>query len=151
MSSQVNVLITPGRNACITDFGLSQVTDSNTLGRQGPARWLAPELLKTGKRAVISLESDIYAFGCVCYEIYTRRAPFEDVEEYGIHHIVVVQDQRPELPRPVPDGMRRLIEDCWHTEPGSRPKAVNIADELGRDHGGRPDRNEGLGRNKPAY
>ncbi|KAL0066403.1 Rho guanine nucleotide exchange factor [Marasmius tenuissimus] len=71
-----NVLITPGPIACITDFGLSQVIDSqrlaglsNTSGRQGPARWLAPELLKSGKRAAMCPESDIYAFGCVCYEV----------------------------------------------------------------------------------
>ncbi|KAK1225235.1 hypothetical protein PQX77_011836 [Marasmius sp. AFHP31] len=154
----VNVLITSDGNACITDFGLSRVIDSqrlaglsNTSGRQGPARWLAPELMKVGKRAAMSPESDIYAFGCVCYEIYAKQAPFEDVEEYGIYHIVVVENQRPELPRQVPDGMRRLIKSCWRTEPGSRPKAVDIVDEIGRVYGGRPNRNAAVGRNKPAY
>ncbi|KAK1235273.1 hypothetical protein PQX77_001507 [Marasmius sp. AFHP31] len=154
----VNVLITPERNACITDFGLSQVIDSqrlaglsNTSGRQGLARWLAPELLKSGKKTAMCPESDIYAFGCVCYEIYAKRAPFEDVEEYEIYHIVVVQNQRLELPRQVPEGMRRLIQDCWHTEPSSRPKAPRIADEIGRVQGGRPSRNVAAGRNRPAY
>ncbi|KAK1216490.1 hypothetical protein PQX77_020885 [Marasmius sp. AFHP31] len=154
----VNVLITPDHNACITDFGLSRVIDSPRLAglfqasdRQDPERWLAPELLKTGKRAAVSPESDIYAFGCVCYELYAKRAPFEDVEEYGIYHIVVVQNQRPELPQQVPEGMRRLINNCWRTEPGSRPKAVDIIDEIGRVYGGRPDQNAAVGRNKPAY
>ncbi|KAK1231104.1 hypothetical protein PQX77_005793 [Marasmius sp. AFHP31] len=79
----------------------------------------------------MSPESDVYSFGCVCYEIYAKQAAFEDVEEYGIYHIVVVQNQRPELPRRVPNGMRRLIENCWRTEPGSRPKAASIVETIG--------------------
>ncbi|KAL0058646.1 hypothetical protein AAF712_014672 [Marasmius tenuissimus] len=140
----LNVLITAEYTACIADFGLSQVIDNQTLaglpymsGVEGPTRWLAPEIMKGGKLTAICPETDIYAFGCVCYEIYAKRAPFADIEEYRIYHIVVVQNQRPELPREVPDGMRRVIENCWRAEPGSRPKAARIVEEIDRMDVGR--------------
>jgi len=34
---------------------------------EGTARWLAPECLMEAQP--LSYESDIYAFGCVCYEV----------------------------------------------------------------------------------
>ncbi|KAJ8079062.1 Rho guanine nucleotide exchange factor [Marasmius tenuissimus] len=133
-----NVLIGADQTARITDFGLSRVVDSQRLrglsnmsGRQvGATRWLAPELLKAGRRSAMSQESDVYAFGCVCYEIYAKQIPFEDVEEYGLYHIVVVENQHPEPPPQTPVGMRRLMTDCWRTDPGSRPKATSIVKEI---------------------
>ncbi|KAK1216388.1 Rho guanine nucleotide exchange factor [Marasmius sp. AFHP31] len=139
-----NVLVGDDRIARITDFGLSQVIGDQRLtslssmaGRQGPTRWLAPEIMENG-RNMISQESDVYAYGCVCYElsrdmkIYAKCIPFEEHEEYGLYHIVVVRGQRPELPQDVPNGMRQMIEKCWQVEPGSRPKAATLVQEIGR-------------------
>ena len=116
----------------------------------GGLRWLAPELLKTGKRSAMSKESDIYSFGCVCYEvrfgsvfshyrglpkilkIYAKEFPFADIEDYGIYHIIVGENQHPEIPPKAPDAMRRLMENCWTPEPGSRPKAATIVEEIDR-------------------
>ncbi|KAJ8079009.1 hypothetical protein PM082_013296 [Marasmius tenuissimus] len=96
-----NVLITPEHTACITDFGLSRITDSqksrglsNTTHELGPARWRAPELLKYG-RSAMSPASDVYAFGCVCYEIYAKRIPFVDFTEYGVYNFVVMEKRTP--------------------------------------------------------
>ncbi|KAJ8079056.1 Rho guanine nucleotide exchange factor [Marasmius tenuissimus] len=140
-----NVLITSDRTACITDLGLSPVLEGEeALGLSTasscwrPVRWLAPELMKNGKRPVLSLESDIYAFGCVCYEIYARSIPFHDIEEYRIYYVVAVQNQHPEPPPQAPDAMRRLMESCWNVEPASRPKAVDIVDGIGRIQAGGP-------------
>ena len=68
----VNILITDSLRACIADFGLSRISDTRGLSvtmtsrPRGTGRWLAPELL-TGSFA--SKESDVYAFGCVCFEV----------------------------------------------------------------------------------
>ncbi|KAF9255847.1 hypothetical protein L218DRAFT_883177, partial [Marasmius fiardii PR-910] len=69
----VNVLIMSSGRACIGDFGLArvleshgqQITTSTTLPA-GTSRWLSPKLLGGGDS---SKESDIYAYGCVCYEV----------------------------------------------------------------------------------
>ncbi|KAL0578540.1 Rho guanine nucleotide exchange factor [Marasmius crinis-equi] len=70
----VNVLITPELAACIGDFGISYVTDTQRFfssqieHSKGTTRWLSPELLMPGPNCVVSKESDVYAYGCVCYE-----------------------------------------------------------------------------------
>ncbi|KAJ8079006.1 hypothetical protein PM082_013293 [Marasmius tenuissimus] len=135
-----NVLITPDRRACITDLGLSRVFVtlgatglSTTSGCLRPVRWLAPERLRGGARSIISPEGDIYAFGCICYEIYARSVPFENIEEHKIYYVVGVQNQHLKLPsRLAPHAMRRLMESCCNPEPASRPKAVDIVDKIGR-------------------
>ncbi|KAJ8079003.1 hypothetical protein PM082_013290 [Marasmius tenuissimus] len=134
-----NVLITSEHTACITDFGFARVIDNQSLAalsdtsihQSTSVRWFAPELFKSGTKAAMSPDSDIYSFGCVCYEIYAKRPPFCDIKGNGIYYMVVVQNHRPELPRQVPDGMRRLIENCWRSEPSSRPKAASIVEMIG--------------------
>ncbi|KAK1216382.1 Rho guanine nucleotide exchange factor [Marasmius sp. AFHP31] len=140
-----NVLITPDGTACISDLGLSRAVDadeatglSTALSCWRPVRWLAPERLTSGGRSNTSPEGDIYAFGCVCYEIYARNIPFQDVEEYRIHYIVAVQGQRLEPPCQAPHAMQRLMESCWSAEPASRPKAMDIVDEIDHIQAGRP-------------
>ncbi|KAK1216375.1 Rho guanine nucleotide exchange factor [Marasmius sp. AFHP31] len=149
-----NVLIDHDQTARITDFGLSRVVDnenlaglSNMSGRQGPIRWLAPELLKSGRKSAISLKSDVYAFGCVCYEIYAKRIPFEGTEDFGIMHAVVIQNKRPQPPQNMGDKMRNLMESCWLADPDSRPDAAKIVAQIDRPNNSRSE----PGRLKPKY
>ncbi|KAK7458718.1 Rho guanine nucleotide exchange factor [Stygiomarasmius scandens] len=82
LKGQVNILITDLGRAAITDFGLSRVmesevftwTSTSTRTVQGTARWLAPECLIKNQPA--SFDADVYAFGCVCYEVFTGKQPF---------------------------------------------------------------------------
>lgn len=72
---QLNVLMNNSGRACLTDFGLALVRTDKTLAHtvaastaQGfSSRWAAPELLDEGVRA--SKASDVWAVGCVCYEV----------------------------------------------------------------------------------
>ncbi|KAJ7904821.1 kinase-like domain-containing protein [Mycena leptocephala] len=80
----LNILVTPSRRACITDFGLSSIanamtlrfTHSTTTVRGGTARYQAPELFQGESQ---HYGSDVYAFACVCYEIMTGKVPFHDL------------------------------------------------------------------------
>jgi serine/threonine protein kinase len=75
---QQNILVTPSCRACIADFGLSVAADpefkcfpsSSSRGSTGTLRWKAPELLWEQPN---TRESDIYALGCVFYEVGARR------------------------------------------------------------------------------
>ncbi|KAF9268581.1 kinase-like protein [Marasmius fiardii PR-910] len=129
----VNVLITPEGRASITDFGLSRIADSSVLTNTNPTshsggtvRWLAPELLIGGQRS--SKESDMYAFGCLCYEIFTGFIPFYELPlDASVVFQVVVQAARPRRPEgltlTVPDVIWSLMDFCWHTLPPARPTA----------------------------
>lgn len=73
---QMNILVTPSLRACLADFGLSSSSDSqvlrlssvSTTPTAGTLRWEVPELLE-GSQEHITFPTDIYAYGCVCYEV----------------------------------------------------------------------------------
>ncbi|KAH7917064.1 kinase-like protein, partial [Leucogyrophana mollusca] len=135
---QLNVLITSGPRACIADFGLSIISeDSNiyftataTSNGQGSTPWMAPELFDhiNPERRRKSCASDIYAFGCVGYEIYAGRPPFS---EYPPMMAIMRNLQ---LSRPVSteldDAIWELIEKCRRTDPVSRPSASDVVQQL---------------------
>ncbi|KAG6819097.1 hypothetical protein H0H93_015488 [Arthromyces matolae] len=76
----VNVLVNSSGRACLGDFGLSSVEDpeiirwtsqSTVASKGGTTRWQAPELLESediAEKIYNSKESDVYAWGGVCYE-----------------------------------------------------------------------------------
>jgi serine/threonine protein kinase len=74
ISIQINVLVTRSGRAVIADFGQSSIfmdskipaLSSTVQQSGGTLRWQAPELLK-GKPNTV--ESDVYAFAGVCYEV----------------------------------------------------------------------------------
>ncbi|KAJ7141851.1 kinase-like domain-containing protein [Mycena crocata] len=81
-----NILITPDWTACLTDFGLSLFSDLSgrptTMG--GNIRWMAPELIapeRFGLPFARTTASDVYAFGCVCIELYTDSLPWFRVSD----------------------------------------------------------------------
>ena len=78
--SQVNILMTQSHRACLADFGLATTKDSMSFAvtsgaisrAGGTLRWQAPELWEPDSNDTScenSLASDIYAYGCVCYEV----------------------------------------------------------------------------------
>lgn len=80
---QANVLISNTGEACLADFGLSEIvleanrsdakttTNSTTWKVAGNPKWQAPELFEDPKRTTTS---DIFAFGRVIYEVRTNSA-----------------------------------------------------------------------------
>ncbi|KAG7085867.1 hypothetical protein E1B28_003400 [Marasmius oreades] len=120
-----NVLITPDEVACLTDFGLFDILDA---GYIRPTPWCAPEVLVEGS---ISQKSDIYAYGCVCHEIFAGRTPFHNLSEDELYHAIVFQNQLPERPLEVDAPMLwELMEQCWSTDPSSRPTASDMVKSL---------------------
>ncbi|KAK1227554.1 hypothetical protein PQX77_009463 [Marasmius sp. AFHP31] len=131
----LNILITPEGRACIGDFGLSRIADTFALHlttsaprTAGTVRWLAREILNGTSGP--TKESDIYAFACVCYEIYTSLSPFHELpNDAAVIFHVVVSEKRPMRPVGVPelnDGMWDIMEACWNTNSAIRPKAPEV-------------------------
>ncbi|KAK1216990.1 hypothetical protein PQX77_020370 [Marasmius sp. AFHP31] len=130
----LNILITPEGRACIADFGLSRVADTlalnltmSTRRAPGTTRWLAREILLGG---VPTKESDIYAFACVCYEIYTTRLPFHELANDGAVMLHIMNQKCPKRPPEVNDGMWNIMGACWNADSASRPKAAEILERI---------------------
>ncbi|HEX4355335.1 MAG TPA: AAA family ATPase, partial [Polyangiales bacterium] len=110
-----NVFVTPGGQPILVDFGLAvQVGDSG--GREvlapevttgGSARYMAPEQIRG---EALDPRCDLYALGCVLFELVTGRTPF-----IGLLGEVIDQHQRRPAPqlgslvRDVPPELERLV------------------------------------------
>eukprot|EP01102_Stenamoeba_stenopodia_P006607 TRINITY_DN1824_c0_g1_i1.p1 TRINITY_DN1824_c0_g1~~TRINITY_DN1824_c0_g1_i1.p1 ORF type:complete len:1536 (+),score=238.44 TRINITY_DN1824_c0_g1_i1:42-4649(+) len=100
-------------------FGISGARQRNVL-------WTAPEVLKGDTPTE---KSDVYSFGIVLWEILSCKDPYEGV---NIQHVAVsVQDGlRPFIPSQWKQKIVDLIEDCWSSDPTSRPTFKAIRSRL---------------------
>ncbi|KAJ7176780.1 kinase-like domain-containing protein [Mycena filopes] len=137
----INILVTPSGRACICDFGLSSIVNEITLRlhttvieRGGTARYWAPELLDPDVTNKCHFGSDVYAFACMCYEVWTGNAPFYEVKEMAVM-LRVLRGARPSRPASCTgtselDALWKLLQDCWEAEAAKRPTAPKIVERL---------------------
>ncbi|KAG9047313.1 hypothetical protein FS837_002570 [Tulasnella sp. UAMH 9824] len=99
----------------------------------GPAwtiRWAAPELLRGD---LPGLESDVWAFGWICWEAVTGNFPFDEESNVAIIRRIVTKD----LPTVRNNAqlaqikmLCSLMEDCLRLDANERPRAMRCRQEL---------------------
>ncbi|KAJ7875377.1 kinase-like domain-containing protein [Mycena olivaceomarginata] len=136
-----NILITQDWSACLTDFGLSIFSDATSTmstNRGGSLYWMAPELLNPdsfGLKFVRTPATDVYAFGCVCFELYTDRPPFSSLPEPAAL-MKVLNGERPERPfwpfdpRTMSDALWRHVSKFWADHPTARPSTQSVVQTM---------------------
>ena len=183
-----NIKITPKGDVKVLDFGLAKLTDVGRVLPSGPAgstgqgpapvqsqlptitspalmtgagvllgtaAYMAPEQAK-GRPA--DKRCDIWAFGCVLYEMLTGKRPFEGEDVTDV--LVAVLGREPAnldaLPADVPAGIRALLRRCLEKDRRKRVADISTAlfaiDEAEAiDTAGRVQRSErDAGRRGPA-
>ncbi|TDL23524.1 kinase-like protein [Rickenella mellea] len=137
----LNVMIDGDGGPRIADFGLARVVDAYSVEdgvEQFSVRWAAPELFDWphGFDANTTDKSDVYAFACLCLEIFTGNHPFEDLVQDGSVIIAVLKGDRPARPgevatqRGLDNQVWQLIENCWMHEPLDRPDMAAVLSQL---------------------
>jgi len=100
----------------------------------GSAAYMAPELWNVDDQ--FSKKSDVYAFGMLCYEIFTNEEPFACYNARMDWQIglLIQQGKRPrcttQVQRQIPMDMWRLMEACWVTVRENRPSAALIVQRM---------------------
>merc|ERR1712137_64171 len=114
-----NLLVDRHWQVKVCDFGLSRITAQNqTMTACGTPSWTAPEVLRNER---YTTKADVYGFGVVVWELFSRSDPFPGMPPFQIVFAVGTQNLRPALgvdwPRPWVD----LITRCWNEDPNARP------------------------------
>ncbi|KAF8183844.1 kinase-like domain-containing protein [Mycena galopus ATCC 62051] len=125
INSQANILVNEDWSACLADFGLSSFSNSSssTSARGGSLYWMAPELFDPDRLDFTRTPAtDVYAFGCVCLELYTGLHPFSDLSETAAL-FKVIDGERPERPSwpAMSDVLWEHITQFWAQDPTVRP------------------------------
>uniref|UniRef100_UPI0033C96D75 protein kinase domain-containing protein n=1 Tax=Micromonospora sp. NPDC007271 TaxID=3154587 RepID=UPI0033C96D75 len=121
----------------VLDFGMGRIVDDSDAGRVtstgvtvGTARYMAPEQFLA---AAVTQAADLYALGCVLFELLTGVPPFlsESAHELGQKHREEPVPSIRLLRSDVPGDVARLIERLLAKDPADRPAdAVEVRDAL---------------------
>jgi len=141
-----NVMVVPDGRVKVLDFGLAkaleadsasgsspQVTQSPTLTARataagvilGTAAYMSPE---QARGRAVDRRADIWAFGCVLFEMLTGRRVFEGDTASDVLAAVLRQDvDFAALPADTPAGVVRLLRRCLVRDPRARLHDVGDA------------------------
>ncbi|KAJ3570670.1 hypothetical protein NP233_g4258 [Leucocoprinus birnbaumii] len=127
-----NVLVSNAKRAMLADFGLSKVSmtlpTTTSQFRGGTTHWMAPELHEDD--AVPDKRSDIWAFGCTCYEVLSGEMPFSSFRAIGPLIRAFIEGTA-RLHKPVSSSgsisnevekVWPLVEECCKQDPAHRPE-----------------------------
>jgi eukaryotic-like serine/threonine-protein kinase len=121
-----NLMITPGGQVKITDFGIAKAVGDGTMTGtgivMGTAHYLSPEQA-SGKDATPA--SDIYALGIVLHECLAGSRPFTGENPVKIA-MAQVSDEPPALPDTVPSQVRALAARMLAKDPAQRPVSAEV-------------------------
>ena len=131
-----NILISNGQ-AMLTDFGLAQIVSSNSLsasvfgGVTGTYNYISPEVFND---EAVTPASDVYALGCVLYEMLTGQMLVEGTTPAAVMmtHVKGVTLDKP-LPADTPSGAHDIFEKALAINPADRyASAGELTEELQR-------------------
>ncbi len=131
-----NIKITPEGVVKVLDFGLAKAVGADTAGPPlhesptitsggttpgvilGTAAYMSPE---QARGRPVDKRADIWAFGCVLYEMLTGRNSFDaGTASEAIAKILEREPDWDALPAGVPDAIRRLLKRCLRKDPSER-------------------------------
>lgn len=122
-----NVILTPGGQAKVLDFGLVKLFPPEaaadptlTAGIVGTYRAMSPE---QANGLALDPRSDLFSLGVLLYEAATAVSPFKEATPIATLTKVCTHQQRParELEPAIPAAVSRLIDSLLEKDPARRP------------------------------
>ena len=107
------------------DFGISKILDHTTSFAKtaiGTPYYLSPEICE-GKP--YNAKSDIWALGCILYEICTFKHPFDSNCINGLV-IKIIRSKPAPIPKIYSSHLKALIDACLQKSPSKRPSINQI-------------------------
>jgi eukaryotic-like serine/threonine-protein kinase len=134
-----NFLLTPAGKLKLSDFGLATVEAAAKITAAGKTMgtfpYMAPEQIRG--RPPVSAQTDLYALGCVIFEMLTGRTPFvgEAPAEVMHKHLDDVPPRISDFASDCPHALESLVRDLLQKDPNDRPESAAIVIERLNDVG----------------
>jgi serine/threonine protein kinase len=136
----LNILVDDKFDLYVTDlsdmkhqsFFSSEVTNENFVFQpQGTIFWMSPEIMRLAddkaNAIAVTVQSDIYSLAIVLHEIFTWKKPYEGFNSLQILEKLKNDEQyRMDISDSVPQVIRELIQQCWHSDPQQRPSSQEL-------------------------
>eukprot|EP01117_Protostelium_nocturnum_P007651 TRINITY_DN2744_c0_g1_i3.p1 TRINITY_DN2744_c0_g1~~TRINITY_DN2744_c0_g1_i3.p1 ORF type:complete len:746 (+),score=216.81 TRINITY_DN2744_c0_g1_i3:138-2240(+) len=124
-----NLLVDKDFNVKVTDFGLAKWNDGEDNSKTfcGTLPWTAPEVFDN---LGYNEKVDVYSYGIVLWEIYTRQEVYGGMSKPNIIVGVTKENLRPPIGADCPVPYAQLMRDCWQKEYDMRPSFGEILHRL---------------------
>jgi hypothetical protein len=141
-----NIKLTPDGKAKVLDFGLAKALDPAAISGPGRDATTSPTITSLGTVAGVILgtaaymspeqargrsvdkRADIWAFGCVLYEMLTGKLAFSgDTVSDTMAAVLTREPDWSALPPDVPPGVRALLTRCLRKDPKERLRDIGDA------------------------
>jgi serine/threonine protein kinase len=138
-----NIKITPDGNVKVLDFGLAKALENDPSSTNihnsptvtsmatlpgvilGTAAYMSPEQAK-GKS--VDRRTDIWAFGCVLFEMLAGKRPFEgETVSDALASVIRAEPEWSLLPGATPEAIRDLLQRCLKKDSRQRLQAMGDA------------------------
>lgn len=121
-----NLLVDRGMSVKICDFGLSRFRSDKLMSAVGTVQFSAPEVLRN---EMYTESADLFSFGTVMWELYTKRCVFEGMSQINIYK-AVTSGEMPIVDDECDERFRQLLATCWSVDPASRPSFREVIERL---------------------
>ena len=134
-----NCLLDRDERVKLADFGLSKSKTlvkrstgrtSTDQGPSGTATHMAPELLLNNSNRLFCQESDVYSYAILMYEVLSRKAAFEGLNESQIIAQINAQQRPSPIPTDSPPELIKLMKECWAHDTAMRQKFKGVVADL---------------------
>ena len=121
-----NILLDESGAARLTDFGAARLPEASGDRRirrpGGSPAYMSPQQLE-GRPAEIS--DDVYALGCVCYELFCGFAPYQpDMSEERVRSGQLAAPEAPDGSSQLPGALSQLVTAMLSRDKARRPVAM---------------------------
>ena len=138
-----NILVAAGDTAKIADFGMARAAslggvDPAAFAVAGTPDYMAPEVIDP---LAVDVRSDLYALGCILYEMLAGRPPFTGATAFAVleaHRTAPIPEPTPKAETeteagagaaPVPPALRDLVRALLAKSPADRPQSASAVRE----------------------